>query len=507
MNGRAAGPAGSRDSSDSRSELKSNSRKSFLWSQATLVTAIISLPFLTRALPRAEFALWSQLLTLSGITLLSDLGVGSVIVRRSNRDPSNRHAYYAAAHRFYLTVGALVLLLLLIVTFVPGGLLQPYEGVTAAPQLTALVVIGTVSSNFLLRGYRVVLISQGELATEWFFGAFPAILGTLMTVGAALIFHSSLAVACVYAGVELSFYYLLVRAVRHRTTSTRTSTFSRGLVDWRGTLLESPAVLIVDVLPYLTPFAHGALIGVMSGPAAVAAYLLSLKVAQLIRRFFLPLGQSIFVAVCRAEASGDWRVADAVSRLPGVVSPMGIGGALLLVAIGEDLLGLIFGGEYGQIFSSMTLLVLASSGQTLLLSGLKTLQAEGRLRAVAPVMILVFAIHSTLVALFAESFPLIAPAAALLGTTLLIEVPALLEILRRSLPDSRVYSASQLRAFLRSSVLLLVSSLAIVACLVVDSNLAIYRITLMVTGSLFLLHSMRRLVEYMRFDGLLKRDG
>ncbi len=234
-----------------RRELYTNTIITWLWTQGTLVASTLALPLLTRLLTKQEFGLWSQLLALSAVATIADFGMSSVFVRIiTSSAPSSSGPILSSARRFYRVTSASLATVLLAVCLLPGGLISPFLATTQSPRLTAVIVVAAIVVNVAVQPYTIRLLTRGRLDIEGLFGAGPAIVGTLTTIAAAAIFHSSLAVGIAYASVEVGFDLGLIALVRlspsfsatpkHEPPSTTTTP------GWRALVGESWGILIIE---------------------------------------------------------------------------------------------------------------------------------------------------------------------------------------------------------------------------------------------------------------------
>ena len=111
-----------------------NTIASWTWSQGTLIVSIVSLPLLTRWLSSDEFGLWTQLLSLSALATVADMGMSLVFLRRitDSADPDSA-AMLRSAAAFYRTSTTVLTAVLVLTCTLPHGLLSPYLGHTSAP--------------------------------------------------------------------------------------------------------------------------------------------------------------------------------------------------------------------------------------------------------------------------------------------------------------------------------------------------------------------------------------
>ena len=65
-----------------RRELFANTLAASAWAQGTLIASVLVLPLLTHFMPKAEFGLWAQMLSLNALATVADLGMSLVFLRR-----------------------------------------------------------------------------------------------------------------------------------------------------------------------------------------------------------------------------------------------------------------------------------------------------------------------------------------------------------------------------------------------------------------------------------------
>ena len=103
-----------------RSELFANTIASWIWSQGTLIASIISLPLLTRWLDSDEFGLWTQLLSLSALATVADMGMSLVFLRRiTDGADADSSSVLRSAAAFYRTSTAVLTVVLVLPAHFP----------------------------------------------------------------------------------------------------------------------------------------------------------------------------------------------------------------------------------------------------------------------------------------------------------------------------------------------------------------------------------------------------
>jgi O-antigen/teichoic acid export membrane protein len=368
-----------------RRELFVNTAVAWGWSQASLVASVIALPILTRTLSKPELGLWTQLLALSALADLADFGMSSVFLRRLTAGRSSEPGITAGPAQFYGASSALLAVVLLTICLVPGGLVAPFEGKTHAPQLTAVVVIVPIVINLAVQPYAIRFLSRGRLDLVQLFGAGPAMVGTLATLVAAYVFGTALAVAVAYAVIEVAFDVAAILLVRWSSAyrydaGEPVGGPSRKL--WWDMIKESWGVLVISLMPQLMLLADAAVVGHVVGPAAVAIFAVAARASDLVRRFFSPFTQSLFVSMCRARGSSRSLVDAHAFSLPWIVLAGGLAAGCAVVALGSHALAIVFGTGYGRAQPALVVLIAAATLRSLYLPGARLIQADAALGAV-----------------------------------------------------------------------------------------------------------------------------
>jgi O-antigen/teichoic acid export membrane protein len=330
-----------------RSELLANTIAAWIWSQATLVVSVLSLPLLTRWLSTDEFGLWTQLLSLSAMASVADLGMSLVFLRRiTDGSAADQASILQSATAFYRATTALLTAALLLASLVPGGVLSPYMSHTRMPTLAALLVIAAIAANLRCQPCTLRLLALGRMDLERIFGAGPAVVGTLVSALAAYWFGTALAVAIGYAAVEIIFDVFSVFVTRRYWPWPHVKSVRHTLAWWGRLWYESTGVFAIDLVPLISLTIGIAVVGHVVGPAAAAVYGLAGKAGSFVRRFFGPFGDSLFVSLCRTVGS----TRAAIARLGAQISVMTLAGgttaALVVVVVGPAGMRLVFGSAY-----------------------------------------------------------------------------------------------------------------------------------------------------------------
>ena len=361
-----------------RRELFANTIAAWSWSQGTIVVSVVALPLMTRFLSTDEFGLWTQLLSLSALASVADMGMSSVFLRRmTDRADASRSSIMRSATAFYRASSAVLTSGLLFACLVPGGLLSPYLSHTKAPSLTALLVIVAIGVNLCCQSWTLRLLNEGRVDLERIFGAGPAVTGTVVSTLAAYWFGTALAAAAGYAAVELAFDAGLVLVVRRLTPRRRTEPGARLALAWWGRLWrESTGVLVIDIAPQLSMPVGIAVVGHVAGPAAAATYGLAWKVGGVVQRFFTPFTESLFVSLCRATTGARPAVARLAAQLSVMALTGGATAAFIVVAAGAGGMRLVFGSGYGRGVWIVLILVLAQTVRSMCRPFLRKVQSE-----------------------------------------------------------------------------------------------------------------------------------
>lgn len=333
-----------------RRELFANTIAAWTWSQGTLVVSILALPLLTRLLSKDEFGLWTQLLSLSALATVADMGMSLVFLRRITDDiDADQASILQGATVFYRASSAILTATLVLACLVPGGLLSPYMSNTKMPVLAALLVIAAIGINLRCQPCTPRLLAQGRMDLERIFGAGPAVVGTLVSILAAYWFATAVSVAIGYATVEIAFDAGLVFVAYRRWPRSRIKPVADRTLAWWGRLwYESTGVMAIDLVPLISMAIGIAVVGHVKGPAAAAVYGLAWKVGSLVGRFFTPFSDSLLVSLCRAAAPARAAVARLATRLSAMTLAGGTTAALVVVAAGPFGMRLVFGSGYGQ---------------------------------------------------------------------------------------------------------------------------------------------------------------
>jgi O-antigen/teichoic acid export membrane protein len=366
-----------------RSELFANTIATWTWSQGALVVSILALPLLTHLLSKDEFGLWSQLLSLSALAIVADMGMSLVFLRRiTDGSGAGPDATLHSAAAFYRVSSAVLTAALLAVCLVPGGLLSPYRSHTSMPALAAVMVIAAMGINLRCQPSTLRLLAQGRMDLERAFGAGPAIAGTLVSVLAAYWFATAVAVAIGYAAVEIAFDAALVYVAHRRWPRSRTGPVAAPTLAWWGRLwYESTGVLAIDLVPLISLTIGITVVGYVAGPAAAAVYGLAGRVGTLVPRFFTPFSDSLFVSLCRAPAPGRAAVARLAARLSVMTLAGGTTAALVVVTAGTAGMRLVFGGGYGNAVPAVLIFVLTGTVRSMYRPHYRNIQSENGIGA------------------------------------------------------------------------------------------------------------------------------
>jgi O-antigen/teichoic acid export membrane protein len=333
-----------------RSELFANTIAAWIWSQGALAVSILALPLLTRLLSKDEFGLWTQLLSLSALATVADMGMSLVFLRRIT-DGADAHgaSTLQSATAFYRVSSAILTVTLLVACLVPGGLLSPYMSHTRMPVLAAILVIVAMGVNLRFQPYTLRMLTQGRMDLERIFGAGPAVAGTIVSVLAAYWFATAVAVAIGYTAVEIAFDIALMFVAYRRWPRSRIdSAVVRTLAWWTRLWYESTGVLAIDLVPLISMAIGIAVVGHVVGPAAAAVYGLAWKVGSLVRRFFTPFSDSLLVSLCRAATTTRGAIARLAAQLSVMTLAGGATAAFIIVAAGPEGMRVVFGRGYGD---------------------------------------------------------------------------------------------------------------------------------------------------------------
>lgn len=366
-----------------RRELFANTIAAWTWSQGALAVSVLALPLLTRLLSKDEFGLWTQLLSLSALATVADLGMSLVFLRRITAGPdADRAGILRSATAFYLVSSAALTAILMLACLVPGGLLSPYYSRTRLPALAAVLVIVAIGVNLACQPWTLRLLARGRVDTERIFGAGPAAAGTLASVLAAYCFRTAVAVAAAYAAVEIAFDVgLVVTAQRRWPWPCSGPGVRRGLAWWGRLWYESTGILAIDLVPQVSMVIGVAVVGRVAGPAAAAVYGVAWRAGSLVWRVFTPFTESLFVSLCRAAGPARAALARLAARLSWVALAGGAAAAFVVAAAGAEGMRLVFGGGYGSGAWAVLLVVLAGTIRSIYGPFLRILQAENRIGA------------------------------------------------------------------------------------------------------------------------------
>jgi O-antigen/teichoic acid export membrane protein len=406
-----------------RRELYINTIAAWGWAQGTLVASILALPLLTRFLPKPEFGLWTQVLSLVGLATLADFGMSLVFFRRlASTTGQARGANLKAATAFYGISAALLGVVLVGLCLVPGGLVAPFLGTTELPRITAIVIILPIIVNHTLQPYALRILSSGRLDLERVFGAGPAVVGTLAMVVAAFLFGTALAVGVTYALTEIGFNVALVIVVRRSPAfGVERAAAGRLMIDWWNLMKEAWGILMIGLIPQLTLVIDAAIVGHVVGPTAVAIYVVALRVADLVPRFFSPFTESLFVSLVRAEDSDKSTVEKHATSLPWLVLTSGIALGCALVAVGRDALNFVFGAGYGRGVAASVVLIIAATLRGMYMPGIRRLQAREALGSLPRWFVGSVAAQVALALVLTRSWSILGTAVSVLIVALVLE--------------------------------------------------------------------------------------
>lgn len=418
------------------SELGSNTVATWLWAQIGLIGSLTSLPLLTHFLSRPEYGLWTQLLAVSALASVADLGLTTVFVRRLSAERAEHEievlgasmrAYYLVATLGFTSVAAFV-------CFLPGGLISPFAHNTSHPVLTAVLVLIAMAENMFTCQYGIALLAQGQMARQQLYGAAPGIAGTVLGAVAAVLTSNILIVAVLYCLVESVFNGLAVIRIDLpgsplfcRVGYVRLRSCLR---TWPALIRESLSVLTVEASPQIALLLDAAILGRMRGAVAVAAYGAATKGADVLTRFFSPMCSTLFVAFCRTQKGAEDGALQCGSFLPWVVIVSGAGVITGAAAAGPALTARVFGSGYR---GADVLVILLSAGvmeRMSLRPYIALMQSINRLGGTAGGVISSLVCRAGLAIIFTSRFGAAGPAIASLSVAIFIEGPVLLWFLR-----------------------------------------------------------------------------
>lgn len=405
-----------------RPELFSNTIAAWSWSQLALAVSILTLPLITRFLSADEFGLWTELLSLSAVATVADLGMSSVFLRRmTDQSDANRVSIMRSTTAFYRASSAILTAGLLIACLVPGGLLSPYLSHTKAPVLTAILVIAPIGVNLRCQSWSLELLNEGRVDLERIFGAGPAVVGTVLSTLAAYRFGTAVAVAAAYAAVEIAFDIGLVVVANRRSPRQAGAGARTTLTAWRRLWRESTKVLVIDMAPRLSMPIGIAVVGYVAGPAAAATYGLAWKASSVLQRFFTPFTDSLFVSLCRATTGSRPIVAKLAVRLSTVALTGGATAALIVVSAGGTGMRLVFGSGYGSTAWVLLILLISETIRSMCRPFLRKIQSENGIGSLRYWFIVSLAAQIPLSIMAAERWSAAGAAAAVLGCGAIFE--------------------------------------------------------------------------------------
>jgi O-antigen/teichoic acid export membrane protein len=360
--------------------LFANTIASWTWSQGTLIVSIVSLPLLTRWLSSDEFGLWTQLLSLSALATVADMGMSLVFLRRitDSADPDSA-AMLRSAAAFYRTSTSVLTAVLVLACTLPHGLLSPYLGHTSMPLPAVFAVITGIAVNLRCQTPTLRLLAVGRLDLTQIFGAGPGMVGTVATVLAAYWFRTAVAVAFAYAAVEIVFDVALVITAHQYAPASRTAspaTSRHTFAWWVRVWYESTGVLMVDIAPMVSMLIVVTIVSHVVGLAAAAVYGVAGKIGSLVRRFIVPFTESLYVSLCRATAGTKGAVTVLLFRLAIVALATGITMAFVVVAAGPVGMRIVFGSAYGSAVWIVLVMIFADTIRGIYRPFLRKIQSE-----------------------------------------------------------------------------------------------------------------------------------
>jgi O-antigen/teichoic acid export membrane protein len=408
-----------------RPELFTNTIAAWSWAQLTLAVSILTLPLMTRFLSADEFGLWTELLSLSALATVADVGMSAVFLRRmTDQADAGRASIMRSTTAFYRAGSAILTAGLLIACLVPGGLLSPYLAHTKAPVLTAILVIIPIGVNLRCQSWTLELLNEGRVDLERIFGAGPAVIGTFTTTLAAYEFGTALAVAASYSAVEVTFdvALILVAVARRPPVRRRIEPGTRtGLASWRRLWHESTGVLVINMAPRLSMPLGIAVVGYAAGPVAAATYGLAWKASSVLQRFFTPFTDSLFVSLCRATTGSRPIVAKLAVQLSTVALTGGATAAFIVVCVGGTGMRLVFGSGYGSTAWILLILLISETIRSMCRPFLRKIQSENGIGSMRYWFIASLAAQIPLSIMAAERWSAAGAAAAVLGCAAIFE--------------------------------------------------------------------------------------
>ena len=406
-----------------RSELFANTIAAWIWSQGTLIVSIVSLPLLTRLLSSDEFGLWTQLLSLSALGTVADMGMSLVFLRRitDSADADSASTLRSAA-AFYRTSTTALIAVLVLACILPHGLISPYMAHTSMPLPAAFAVITGIAVNLRCQTSALRLLARGRMDLTQIFGAGP-IVGTLATVLAAYWFGTAVAVAFAYAAVEIVFDVALVITAHRYAPTWRTSppVTSHTFVWWIRVWHESTGMLMIDIVPMISMLIGITVVSHVVGVAAAAVYGIAGKVGSLVRRFIMPFTESLFVSLCRATASTKGAVTVLLGRLAIVALATGITVAFAIVAAGPSGMRIAFGSAYGSAVWVVLVMIFADTIRSIYRPFMRKIQSENDVGSLRFWFVASMIVQAPLAVLASARWSTIGAAIAVLACTFVFE--------------------------------------------------------------------------------------
>jgi len=410
-----------------RHELYANTIASWTWSQGTLAVSIVTVPTLTRLLNQPEYGLWTQLLSLSALATVADMGMSLVFLRRATDNASvDSASMLQSATAFYRTITTLLTITLVLVCTLPHGLLSPYMNYTSMPIPAALAVIAGISVNLRCQTSTLRLLARGRMDVVQIFGAGPAIVGTFATVLTAYFYRTAAAMSFAYAAVEIFFDIALMITARHyASTRGRVSSTNRSFVWWVRVWYESTGVAMIDVVPMISLLIGVTVVSHVVGLAAAAIYGVAGKVGSLVRRFITPFTESLFVSLCRATFGTRSAMTALLARLSVVALSIGITAAFVVVTAGPIGMRVAFGSTYESAVWVVLIMVLSDTVRCVYRPFLRKIQSENDIGSLRFWFLTSIIVQVPLAVFASVQWSTIGAAIAVLACTFLFEaIPA-----------------------------------------------------------------------------------
>jgi O-antigen/teichoic acid export membrane protein len=407
-----------------RRELYVNTIASWTWSQGTLAASILTVPMLTRLLNQEEYGLWTQLLSLSAVATVADMGMSLVFLRRiTDNADTDRASILRSAGAFYRASTTVLTAVLVLACALPHGLLSPYMAHTSMPLPAAFAVIAGIAVNLRCQTFALRLLARGRMDLIQIFGAGPAVTGTFATVLAAYWFGTTVAVAFAYAAVEILFDAALIITARQYAPKWRAAApaTSHTFAWWVRVWYESTGMLMIDIAPTISLLIGITVVSHIVGAAAAAVYGVAGKVGSLVRRFIMPFTESLFVSLCRENASTAGAVAVLLIRLAVLALATGIAVAFMVVAAGASGMRMVFGSGYASGVWVVLIMVLADTIRSTYRPFLRKIQSVNNVGSLRIWFVTSMVAQGPLAVLAATRWSTIGAAAAVLACTFMFE--------------------------------------------------------------------------------------